>query len=477
MASFRVSHASRRSLSFLHKKPFHLPSPAATIPSQSLLDEEKCPRYSPKSWYPAKPGEILAEKYQLMTKIGWGSGSTVWLARDMNRLRWQSEEAVALKIFNARESDSANFELEERIARQNPSHQGYGSVRTCLGHFEFNHGEQKHACQIYQPLRETMDIFTKRFPDCKLPLPIAKAYILLLLLGIDYLHAECRIVHTVQNADLQLSLSDLKLTNILMTFENEKVLPRFMQDYVLNNPMEYKIDPKTNRTIYRSINSLGDLEVDDIANMLPKIADFDAAMLTEPNPDPQDKSQPKAVYTYPIQSDYYRAPEVVCGYGWDTTADIWNFGVLMWNIIEGTELFTQVQDAEHRYDPKSHIAEMVGFLGSPPKPILKRMDALAHASFVDDGPVSVDNGPLYSTPRELYGGPYFDEEGNFLYEDLIPKRKLEDTVPSLKGEEKELFLSFAREMLTWDPSARKTAAELAQHPFLNFGGYVVKDLV
>lgn len=83
----------------------------------------------------------------------------------------------------------------------------------------------------------------------------------------------------------------------------------------------------------------------------------------------------------------------------------------MWNIIEGTELFTQVQDAEHRYDPKSHIAEMVGFLGSPPKPILKRMDALAHASFVDDGPVSVDNGPLYSTPRELYGGPYFDEEG------------------------------------------------------------------
>ncbi|CAG8360929.1 unnamed protein product [Penicillium salamii] len=494
MASFRVSHASRRSLSSLCKKHFHLPtSPAAAIPSQSLLDEEKCPRYSPKSCYPAKPGEILAERYQLMTKIGWGSGSTVWLARDMDCLRWQSEEAVALKILNARDSHSAKSELEERIARQNPSHTGYGSVRTCLGHFEFNHGEQKHACQIYQPLRETMDIFTKRFPDRKLPLPIAKAYILILLLGIDYLHAECRIVHTgdsstfihsvdniqsqVQSADLQLSLSDLKLTNILMTFENEKVLPRFMQDYVLNNPMEHKIDPKTNRTIYRSVDSLGDLEVDDVANMLPKIADFDAAMLTEPDSNPEDKSQPKAVYTYPIQSDYYRAPEVVCGYGWDITADIWNFGVLMWNIIEGTELFTQVQDAEHRYDPKSHIAEMVGFLGSPPKPILKRMDALAQASFVEDGPLSVDDGPFYRTPRELYGGPYFDEEGNFLYEDLIPKRKLEDTVPSLKGEEKELFLSFARGMLTWDPSARKTAAELAQHPFLNFGGYVVKDLV
>lgn len=135
-----------------------------------------------------------------------------------------------------------------------------------------------------------------------------------------------------------------------MTFENEKVLPRFMQDYVLNNPMEYKIDPKTNRTIYRSIDSLGDLEVDDIANMLPKIADFDAAMLTEPNPDPQDKSQPKAVYTYPIQSDYYRAPEVVCGYGWDTTADIWNFGVLVQVAfcLTGNRKLTRIDVEYHR---------------------------------------------------------------------------------------------------------------------------------
>ena len=59
----------------------------------------------------------------------------------------------------------------------------------------------------------------------------------------------------------------------------------------------------------------------------------------------------------------------------------------------------------------------------------------------------------------------------------MPNRKLEDTVPSLEGEEKELFLSFAREMLTWDPMKRKSAGQLAQHPFLNFGNHVVKDIV
>lgn len=67
--------------------------------------------------------------------------------------------------------------------------------------------------------------------------------------------------------------------------------------------------------------------------------------------------------------------------------------------------------------------------------------------------------------------------GIFLHEDLIPSRKLEDTIPSLDDSERELFLSFARDMLTWVPSERKTARELTVHPFLNFDGYVTKDFL
>ena len=50
---------------------------------------------------------------------------------------------------------------------------------------------------------------------------------------------------------------------------------------------------------------------------------------------------------------------------------------------------------------------------------------------------------------------------------MIPDRKLEDMLPSsLEEEEKEGFLSFAKEMLVWLPEERKTARELAKHPFL-----------
>ncbi|EKV12171.1 hypothetical protein PDIG_33590 [Penicillium digitatum PHI26] len=36
----------------------------------------------PQIFYPANPDELLAHRYQLLVKVGWGISSTVWLARD-----------------------------------------------------------------------------------------------------------------------------------------------------------------------------------------------------------------------------------------------------------------------------------------------------------------------------------------------------------------------------------------------------------
>lgn len=57
--------------------------------------------------------------------------------------------------------------------------------------------------------------------------------------------------------------------------------------------------------------------------------------------------------------------------------------------------------------------------------------------------------------------------GKVLYDNLIPTRKLEDTVPSLETEQRETFISFIKQMLVWLPEERKTARELMEHPFLN----------
>lgn len=68
----------------------HRPWPLSRAVAPKLLvnetiEEEHTPYYDPTRFYPAHLGDVLNERYQLATKLGYGSGSTIWLARDLNQ--------------------------------------------------------------------------------------------------------------------------------------------------------------------------------------------------------------------------------------------------------------------------------------------------------------------------------------------------------------------------------------------------------
>ncbi|KAE8354503.1 kinase-like domain-containing protein [Aspergillus coremiiformis] len=441
-------------LSPLRVQPAQAFFTASVIHPDEIVDEEACPTYNsnPKLFYPAKPGMILADSYQLLVKIGWGVQSTVWLAQDITRYKWQQQQLLAVKIINSNATHDIYHErdIESLIATRNPSHKGYGLIRTYSKSFEVAGPEDNHnhMCMIYKPMREPLWILQKRFTDHKLPLPLAKAYILFLLAGLDYLHTECGIVHT-----------DLKLDNILMTFENENILPTFVQE---NLSIQYKTNPSTGQVVYRCQNDFGALDWRELKNMFPKITDFGSAVRLD-----SGEEHTKKIGLHPIQPDQYRAPEVILGHGWDFSADIWNLGVLTWNIIENTELFCHTHDTEGQYSAKAHIAEMIGLLGPPPKKFLARSDTSAYA-----WPDSITNeaGKPCRSLHEFYGGPFFTHEGRFLHQNLIPTRSLDQALPSLPSNDKDSFISFISSMLTWIPEERKTAHELMEHPFLSLHG-------
>ncbi|KAL4810442.1 kinase-like domain-containing protein [Aspergillus unguis] len=300
-------------------------------------------------------------------------------------------------------------------------------------------------------MRESLALYQRRFKDRRVPLPLVKTYIRVLLTGLDYLHTTCRTVHT-----------DLKLENIMVAFEDQSVLADFMdsrfepehghyQDHQLK-PVPYKID-KTGRPIYQSCTDFGPLKS---LRSIPQFVDFGSALRL-----PEDDDWG----FWAIQADHYRAPEVILGNGWQFPADIWNFGVLLWDLISGKELFCHIHDDQGRYDPRRHIAEMIALLGPPPPEIIQRYQYMQGYAWPE--PVRREDGKVCETSEDYFDGPFFDDNGRFLYEDLIPNRKLEDTVPSfLEGEEKESFLDLARNMLIWHPDYRKRAGELAEHPFL-----------
>lgn len=47
------------------------------------IEEETLPFYSRSNFYPVYIGEVLASRYRVVGKLGFGAGSTVWLARDL----------------------------------------------------------------------------------------------------------------------------------------------------------------------------------------------------------------------------------------------------------------------------------------------------------------------------------------------------------------------------------------------------------
>lgn len=54
---------------------------AADVP----IEEETMPGYDERRFYPANPGDLLHRRYKIVTKLGWGSSSTVWLGKDTSR--------------------------------------------------------------------------------------------------------------------------------------------------------------------------------------------------------------------------------------------------------------------------------------------------------------------------------------------------------------------------------------------------------
>lgn len=58
--------------------------------NQRKIEEETLLHYNPLDFYPTRVGEIVASKYRIIGKLGFGANSTVWLARGVDESGSQS---------------------------------------------------------------------------------------------------------------------------------------------------------------------------------------------------------------------------------------------------------------------------------------------------------------------------------------------------------------------------------------------------
>ncbi|KAI0199486.1 hypothetical protein F4808DRAFT_213115 [Astrocystis sublimbata] len=103
------------------------------IPLDVLVDEEQLPRYKPEHYYPANPGDVLNNQYELKVKIGWGSSSTVWLAQGIGG---SPNRYVAIKICNcnyaSEEDQMQELDVTAHVLSLSSKHRGSGIVGTAI---------------------------------------------------------------------------------------------------------------------------------------------------------------------------------------------------------------------------------------------------------------------------------------------------------------------------------------------------------
>ncbi|GAA6006082.1 hypothetical protein JCM11491_002025 [Sporobolomyces phaffii] len=191
---------------------------ATSISFESVFtdEEEKLSDYEAGGYHPVRIGDVYgpAGRYVIVRKLGWGHFSTVWLARDKT-----VNKHVALKVVKSAthytETALDEIKLLQRVVESNPSHPGRRHVVSLLDHFTHRGPNGNHVCMVFEVLGENLLGLIKRYHHRGVPDHICKQIAKQVLLGLDYIHRECGIIHT-----------DLKPENVLICIDDVEAVVR-----------------------------------------------------------------------------------------------------------------------------------------------------------------------------------------------------------------------------------------------------------
>ncbi|KAF8066651.1 kinase domain-containing protein [Lyophyllum atratum] len=151
---------------------------------------ENLEQYEPGGYHPVHLGDEFQGRYCIVHKLGFGSYSTVWLARDL-----QANRFVALKFIIADASEeNGETRILHHISTSNPSHPGRRYVTKLLDSFEVRGPNGLHRCLVTEVAGPSIGQAKHVNDNNHLPVPIARKVASQCVQGLAFLHS-CGVVH------------------------------------------------------------------------------------------------------------------------------------------------------------------------------------------------------------------------------------------------------------------------------------------
>ncbi|KAI9747830.1 MAG: hypothetical protein M4579_007378, partial [Chaenotheca gracillima] len=317
--------------------------------------------YRPGKFHPVNFEDVFKEgRYRVIRKLGYGSFSTVWLAKDQ-----ELERFVALKILSADAASSADTELEflKYLSLEVPQGPARKHVMSYLDMFDHRGPNGVHRCIVFEPMGPNADSMVEELPANKpkmygkrqlYPPWMAKSMLRQALLGLDFLHKNGVCHGDFQPGNLLFSLKDL-------TSVGESELSQDYSQRSISKPIrrvDGSFDPSAPKylAVDQPLTKFTDLSPDFVL----KVSDLGAAFFVS---DPPEKD------VTPIG---LRSPELILEGKTGLGQDVWSFGCLVYEFLTSEHLFVVWRSGKKDMDNDDMMLQLIGALGPLPESLLSK---------------------------------------------------------------------------------------------------------